>query len=313
MRCPFAVMSALSYHPRHRGGKTARAFWDFTAGWQRETGELHLAAGHWHLVELASRFPFRSVRTILSRNVAFARARQLPDGGFRGNCPEENACLVALAYARHGMLNSLLGQLRYDPVPCIRSIETPLGLKTRREALGEDDERVATRLANRVARGQRRDGSWQGLILATTAAIHDLLDCGVPGESAEVRRACDWLLAQQGPVDAALFRAASRIELTDMFHTSDPGEEADFERTRHPDWRWKRKGVQCVALLPVYQAAAAVDALCRCGLSDHDGVRRGLAALMRIRGPGGKYYTNYWCACNTARWLHARAPKFDSR
>ncbi len=309
-------MSALSYHPRRRRGKTARAFWDFTAEWQRETGELHVAAGYWHLVELASRFPFRSVRMILSRCIPLARARQIPEGGFKAGVPEENACLVALAYARHGLWKSLLSQLRYDPIPSIRSLETPLGLKARREALGEpraSDARLAQHLVDRVLRAQRRDGSWEELILATTAAIHDLLDCGVSAEAAAVRRACDWLLALQRPVDAALFPAAARLELTDMFYTARVREELDFERTRHPAWRWKKRGIKCVELLPIYQTAAAVGALCRCGFGDSDAAKSGFAALMGLRGPGGKYYTNYWCACNAPRWLRTGAPKFDSR
>ena len=39
MRCADMVMSAMSYHPQHREGDIARAYWGFVAGWQTEQEE----------------------------------------------------------------------------------------------------------------------------------------------------------------------------------------------------------------------------------------------------------------------------------
>ena len=318
MRCPDLVMSAMSYHPRHRQGKMARAYWSFVAGYQNDNGDLHRMGGQWYLIELASRFRFPYVRDILTKSIPLAVRRQRKDGGFQADYPAESACQVALAYSRHGMLKSLLVELRYDPIPLISSLETPLGVKTRRKALGQqrdDDSEVAKHLVDAIARRQMRNGSWEGLIVATVQALHDLLDCGVSPQSKAVGKACDWLLAQQRPLDKKLFPKARYIfryiDLCGMFYTDCLHEEVEFERIRHPEYRWKTAGKTCLDLLPIYQTGAALGVLCRCGLFDSEGVKRGFNDLLRIRGPRGPNYGHYWCACYVGRWIRKNVVKFD--
>jgi len=317
VRCADLVMSAMSYHPYHRRGKVARAYWSFVTGWQRDDGSLHTRGGQWHLIELASRFRFRSVREILRKSLPYAARKQRQDGGFQADCAAESACLVLLAYARHGRLGALLNALHYDPAPLAMSLHTPLGIKTRSEALGEarrEDRQRARHLSRRLLRRQRRDGSWEGLVVATAQSLHDLLDCGVMPEEPPMRRGCEWLLAQQRPLDPKLFPAAPRVPLNSMFYTERLPEEAQFEAARHPESGWQTKRqVSCVDLLPIYLTGAALAALCRCGLSDRPEVRAGFDSLLAIRGPGGRYYTDHWCACNVRRWLRRGVPKFDAQ
>jgi len=201
-------MSAMSHHPRYRAGPIARAYWRFTASWQRRDGGLRRLGGQWYLLELASRFRFRSIRQILTRSLPMAVRLQKRDGGFLPDCPAQSACQVVLAYSRHGMLEELLARLRCDPRPLIETSEDPLAVRTRREALGRHDGRLAGRLEAGLRRRQRRDSSWGGLILATAEAIHGLLDCGVRPRDEAAGKGCEWLLGQQRPIDRRLFAGA---------------------------------------------------------------------------------------------------------
>lgn len=196
MRCSDIVMSAMSYHPSHSKGRVARGYWDFVAGWQSEKGDLHHLGGQWYTLELASRFRFRSVRRILKKGLPLAARRQRQDGGFQADYPAGSACEVVLAYSRHAMLKELCRTLPHDAVPLIASSRRALAVKTRREALGASRRDLAT-LADELVAGivgrQRSDGSWDGLVVATVGAVHDLLDCGLSPQEKRVRKACQWL------------------------------------------------------------------------------------------------------------------------
>jgi hypothetical protein len=317
MRCSDAVMSAMSYHPGYRSGKTARAYWSFVAEWQSARGDLHHLGGQWVKLELASRFRFGSVRRMLTKSLPLAARRQSKDGSFQSDYPGGSACHVVLAYFRHGMLGRLLGTLRYDPRPFIGSFEHPLGIKTRREVLGAKPQELAEaagRLSAQIKKKQNRDGSWEGLIVATAGAVHDLLDCGVACEDESVQRGCEWLLSQQRPLDGALFGRAPRLDCEGMIYTARVREEVGYERCCHPEYRWKGSHKECLDLLPTYQTAAALAALCRCGFSRTRAVTRGFEYLMHIRGPGRvKNYTDHWCNCGVRRWLASGVGKFDER
>lgn len=306
-------MSAMSHHPRHCRGAIARAYWRFTASWQRSDGGLHRLAGQWYLLELASRFRFRAIREILSKSLPAAVRAQRRDGGFLPDCPARSACQVVLAYSRHGMLGELLTRLRRDPRPLIEAFEAPLAVKTCREALGGHDARLAKRLAAGIRSRQRRDGSWDGLILATAEAIHGLLDCGVRPRDRAVHEACQWLLAQQRPIDRDSFTGAPPIEVAGMFYTDRPGDEAAWGVRHHPEYRWKPPKVECLSRFAFYTTGAALAALCRCELHAHPSVMRAFRDLLRLRGPGGKYYTNHWCGCGVGRWVRTNARKFAAR
>jgi hypothetical protein len=312
MRCPDVVMSAMSHHPGHSRGKLARAYWSFTAGWQHADGGLHRLGGQWHLTELASRFRFRSVRTILTRCLPLAARAQRRGGGFQDDCLADSACLVLLAYSRHDMLNQLRAALRVDPLPLVHAQDTPLAIKTRREALAApraDDDRLAARLIESLQAQQRDDGSWDGLIQGTVQGIDDLLDCGAEPRHPAIQKACRWLLAQQRPAAPHLFPNTPPLELTGLFYTDHPEREIAFEATRHPEYRIQ-PGQSCFALFPLHQTGAALSALCRCGLFDVPEVRQGFRDLFRLRGPGHRYYTDHWCACNVARWVRTGAKGF---
>jgi len=309
MRCSDIVMSAMSYHPSHSKGRVARGYWDFVAGWQSEKGDLHHLGGQWYTLELASRFRFRSVRRILKQGLPLAARRQRQDGGFQADYPAGSACEVVLAYSRHGMLKELCGTLPHDPVPLIASSRRALAVKTRREALGASRRDLAT-LADELVAGivgrQRSDASWDGLVLATVGAVHDLLDCGLSPQEKRVRKACQWLCAQQKPLDRTVFPRAPRTRLDGMLYADQVSEEVAWEKARHPEYRWRPSGKECLDILPTYQTAAALSALCRCGLVDAPEVRRGFEYLMHIRGPGGRNYTHFWCNCAVNRWLRAK-------
>ena len=318
MNCPDIVMSAVSYHSRHRDGAVARAYWQFVADWQDHKGGLHRPGGQWYLLELASRFPFRTIRQILVNSLPLAARRQKKGGGFRPEYPGGSACETLLAYSRHEMLERLLAELRYDPLPLVAALDAPLGIKTRRLALGQprhDDCQLSERLIESIRRQQEANGSWQGLILATAAAIHDLLDCGLSAEDEVICSACEWLLAQQRRPDKELFPEAEKIptELSGMFYTGRIREETAFERRRHPEYRGKREEGTCLSKFPIYQTGTALAALCRAGITDRPEVKRGFADLFRIRGPGGKPWPYHWCGCHTGRWLRTNAPKFGRR
>lgn len=303
----------MSYHPRHRRGSIARAYWRFTAGWQRGDGGLHRLGGQWYLLELASRFRFRSIRQILTRSLPMAVRLQRRDGGFLADCPARSACQVVLAYSRHGMLEELLARLRRDPRPLIETFEAPLAVKTRREALGRHDGRLAGRLAAGIRRRQRRDGSWGGLILATAGAVRGLLDCSVRPQDEAARKGCEWLLTQQRPIDRHLFAGAPPVDVEGMFYTQRVGGEAAWGAKHHPEYRWKPPKVECLSQFAFYTTGTALAALCRCGLHARPAVVKGFRELLRLRGPGGKYYTNHWCNCGVARWVRTGAAKFAAR
>ena len=315
MRCPDLVMSAMSYHPGHRHGKIARAYWSFVAGYQKENGYLHTRNSQWYLIELASRFPFNSIEMLLSRNTNWAVRRQRRDGGFQKDASEKSACQLVLAYSRHGMLQDFLAKLRYNPVSLVESFEAPLGLRTRREALAEreDDSELSKRLIHSIARGQLRDGSWEGLIVSTAQAVHDLLDCGLLPEADPVRRACSWLMEQQRPPKSELFPNIPPVDLPGMFYTTKIQGEVDSFNDHYPEYAKTAGGKTCLTLLPIFQTGATLAALCRSGLADNPLVKRGFQDLLKIRGPGGQYYTDHWCACNAKRWIHTKKPKFNER
>lgn len=325
MRCPDLVMSAMSYHPHYRYSRIAQTYWSFVADWQRDNGDLHRMGGQWYLLELASRFNFRSIRDILTKSIPLAVRRQRKDGGFHADYPAGSACQAVLAYSRHGLVNKFLNELPCDPIPLINSLKTPLGVKTRREVFEplEDDNELSRQIVDQIACEQRRDGSWQGLIVATVQAIHDLLDCYVPPQNQAVCKACNWLLAQQQPLNPNIFPKAPPIPLAGMFYTKHPDEEVTFERSRHPEYWWKTKAVTCLELLPIFQTGAALGALCRCGLFDSNQVKKGFDDLLQIRGPGAYYvkktgrllhrnYQDHWCACNVSRWTRNNEVKFGT-
>jgi hypothetical protein len=305
----------MSHHARYRRGDIARAYWSFVAGYQKDNGYLHRRRGQWYLIELASRFPFESIRAVLSRNINWSTRRERRDGGFQKEYSATSACQVVLAYSRHGMLQDLLAKLRYDPIPLLGSVETPLGLKTRRETHmeREDDDDLSKRFIQAITERQLPDGSWEGLVISTAQAVHDLLDCGLPPESDPVRRGCHWLLEQQRSPRAELFPNTPSIDLPGMFYTFKMREELGRFDELYPEYAQAAGDKSCLALFPIMQTGAALAALCRSGLVDDSGVERGFQDLLQIRGPGGQYYTNHWCACNTKRWIHTKKPKFDGK
>jgi hypothetical protein len=316
MRCSDMVMHAMSYHPRHRGSAVARAYWAFAAEWQTERGDLHRRGGQWYKVELASRFRFPSVRRILEQSLPLAVRRQKRHGGFRDDRPAVSACQVALAYARWGLLGLLLSELRYDLRPIIQGFDAPMGLVTRHDALGApnpDDEHVAARQAEARRAEQSADGSWQGLIVATTAAIHDLLDCGIPAHDPALCRGCEWLLAQQRAVDRAVFPEAPHDTPGGAFYVDRVEQASAYVRAQHPEFGWQRDRHTCIDLLPTHQTGAALAALCRCGYADAPQVAGGFDYLLSIRGPGGANYEHYWCNCRAGRWLRAGVQPFESK
>jgi hypothetical protein len=269
----------------------------------------------WILLELASRFELPATRQILERSLPLAVKRQRRDGGFHADYAALTASQVVLAFARHGLLERLFDKLPRDPRPLIQDLETPLGLKTRREALGtlsEGDAALACRLEQSVLAQQQADGSWQGLIVATVCAIHSLLDCGLDPAHAAIDRACAWLLAQQRPLDRDLFPQAPGTELDGMFYTAQVENEFAFEKRCHPEYGWRRDRKECLDLLPTYQTGAALSALCRCGHVEVPEVRTGFECLLRVRGPGGVNYEHHWCNCHLGSWLRTGAAQFGA-
>jgi hypothetical protein len=356
MRCHDMVMHAMSYHPRHRRSKPARLFWEFVADWQAGDGGLHRRAGHWNMIELASRFDFACVRRILQKSLGYATRHQRRDGGLDAIDPSGSACRAVLAYGRQGLLKDLLSALPRDPLPLVLSAETPLGIKTRREALNEagahaaanpdsgakvlrprrrlprtgamrstdtcgvdlapvQDKALAARLARQIHRDQDRNGSWHGLITATADAIEDLLDCGVAPGDAAIRKACEWLARQQRCPDDNVFDGVPTTPPHGMFYVADlKGEFAHLAR-HHPDFP-DSGGTTCLTLLPIYQTAAAVAALCRAGQVESPAVRAGFSALLTLRGPGytrQPRYTDFWCACSARIWVDKDVVRFDKR
>jgi len=311
--CPDLVMSAMSYHTVHRNGCIARAYWSFVSNYQKENGYLHRRRGQWYLVELASRFPFPSVRGILSKNINWAIRRQQRDGGFLKEDTAASACQVVLAYSRQGMLQDLLTKLRYDPLPLVKSFETPLGLRTRRDVLEENDESLSKHLIKSISDEQLDDGSWKGLIVSTAQAIHNLLDCGLLPDARPVRRGCSWLLKQQRSPRAELFPNTPSIDLPGMFYTNNVSDEVSCFNQLYPEYAKANMDKTCLTLLPIFQTGAALAALCRSGMVDNRCVERGFQDLLQIRGPGGQYYTHHWCACQTKRWINTNKTKFDEK
>ncbi len=312
MKCPDWAMSAMSYHRRHRRGPIARAYWDFVSQWQTEKGELHRLGGQWFLLELASRFPFTSVKRILEKSLPWAAARQKKDGGFDPLYPGGSACQVILAYSRHQMLDQLMDGLRYDVRTLVRRARIPLSVKARREALADPDPKLAKSLSEKIFRRQKADGSWNQLITATAHAIHGLLDCGVSAKDKRVSRACAWLRSQQRPVDAKLFPDAPDLPVEGMFYTDRTRQEIAFERAQHPEYRWRRRKarVACMQILPTYQTGAALSALARCGHTGVVEVKKGFAYFVACRGPGGVNYTHHWCNCSVGQWLKQGVSQF---
>jgi hypothetical protein len=303
----------MSYHPVHRNGSIARVYWSFVSNYQKENGYLHRRRGQWYLVELASRFPFAPVREILLKNINWAIRRQQRDGGFQKEDSATSACQVVLAYSRHGMLQDLLSELRYDPLPLIKNLETPLGLRTRREVLEENNEGLSKRLIQSTSNKQLVDGSWGGLIVSTAQAIHDLLDCGSSPDTSSVRRGCSWLLEQQRSPRVELFPNTPSIDLPGMFYTTRMSEEVDCFNQLYPGYAKINRDKTCLTLLPIYQTGVTLSALCRSGMVDNPGVEKGFQDLLQIRGPGGEYYTHHWCACQTKRWINTNKTKFDEK
>ena len=314
MRCADMVLHAMSYHPQHRGGHVARAYWDFVAEWQTEAGSLHrVGAMQWSLLELASRFGFPSARQILECSQPLAAKRQKRDGGFHTDYAALTACQVTTAYARHGLLKRLLQELPRDPRPLVQDLDTPLGLKTRQDVLyaqRKGDTELGRRLEQGILAQQCPDGSWQGLITATAHAIHSLLDCGLGSAHPDVGRACLWLLAQQRPLDRDLFPQAPPMELDGMFFAGQTESEFAFEKRHHPEYGWRRDRQECLDLLPTYQTGAALAALCRCGHAAAPEVQRGFESLLRMRGPGGVNYEHHWCNCHLGGWVRTGVPQF---
>ena len=98
-----------------------------------------------------------------------------------------------------------------------------------------------------------------------------------------------------------------------MFYVPDLKGEWDYLAEGHPEFRHKPHGIRCLDMLPIYQTGVTLAALCRSGLAGEPAVERDFRCLMRLRGPGGPYYTSHWCACSARRWLNANAPKFDEK
>jgi hypothetical protein len=196
------------------------------------------------------------------------------------------------------------------------SLEEPLALKTRREAMGESSEEMeglSSRLIRSILREQRPDGSWEHLIVATAEAVHGLLDCDPCRHADEIELACDWLFSKLAPLEPRLFPLARRVKLDHMFYTDDIQDEINHERAHHPEYRWGRASKECLQILPIYQTCSALGALCRCGHYDDPRVGESIGEIMKIRGPGGVNYTQHWCACNVSRWQRRRVTPFGEK
>lgn len=128
------------------------------------------------------------------------------------------------------------------------------------------------------------------------------------------------MLEQHRSVDRSVFPDALRTGLPRMFYTERVQDEVRFEQGQHPEYRWEKKiRVRCLDLLPIYQTAAALSALSRCGLVESPEVEGGFDALLSLSGLGvrrdaqGPFYTDHWCACNAGRWLRGNVAKFGPR
>ncbi|MFQ5809004.1 MAG: hypothetical protein ACE5JM_05250 [Armatimonadota bacterium] len=87
-----------------------------------------------------------------------------------------------------------------SPWPFFEKRQTAAGIVARRDLFGtptKGDVAVADRLARRVWRKQRKDGSWGGSIYKTAMALEELVDLRVDPERRGVKKAVDWMLSQQ--------------------------------------------------------------------------------------------------------------------
>ena len=78
----------------------------------------------------------------------------------------------------------------------VESFEDPLAVRTLQEAMGRRDARLAGRLAAGIRRRQRRNGSWNALIVATAEALHQALTMP-PEERQERTERLRWLIEHE--------------------------------------------------------------------------------------------------------------------
>jgi hypothetical protein len=87
-----------------------------------------------------------------------------------------------------------------SPWPYFEKRQTPAAVVARRDLFGtpiKGDVALSDRLARRIWRKQRKDGSWGGSIYKTATALEQLADLRIDLERRGVKKAVDWMLSQQ--------------------------------------------------------------------------------------------------------------------
>jgi len=87
-----------------------------------------------------------------------------------------------------------------SPWPYFEKRQTVPGVVARRDLFGtvtKGDVALTERLARRIWRKQRKDGSWGGSIYKTAVALTELADLRVNPERRDVKKAVEWMLSQQ--------------------------------------------------------------------------------------------------------------------
>jgi hypothetical protein len=199
-----------------------------------------------------------------------------------------------------------------DPLQELAEDEGWVGWKTRREILGNPDPwdyAMAERMRDTVFKGQRDDGSWDGLLLPTAYGILNALALGIPGDDSRVAKAADWLLSLSQPDNRPgmwmlrpeqieqwnrTVREDPKADGFDFLQKSKSAGEVAFVRREKQQRVWPTCGRHYDGLCDsiTHGSATAAYALCRSGRHDDARVRDYANTILQMEGMFG-----YFCAC----------------
>lgn len=195
-----------------------------------------------------------------------------------------------------------VGRFRVSPVPALLKGVGRVSLLTRKEVgrkWNKANQKSAVALRADVVSEQGPSGSWQDSAVLTGFGIIRLLELGATPRSAAVKKGIEWLLSTSQPpgFPGCWMVSQEAAEAFQQWKDTHSGKARGPRTARKSEIALYDRGTELLGgtnstceIRLTCATAVALEALLRCGLSEHKRVARAINSLLNIGGPG-------WCGC----------------
>ncbi|MBP7401887.1 MAG: hypothetical protein KBA30_04665 [Clostridia bacterium] len=242
LRCTIAGLTVLMASERYGGMADA-----FFSTYSEEFAAVVRLESYY----LIRRFPPPIAAHLLDPVLPGILSRQRPDGLWRKSARITYDILSAMRRAGDPDPASRLNHPLPEAIP---GATEPYPVLIKKDILGRFDERdraAAAELASAITAEQRKDGSWEGTVTATSIRLETLLDLGEDADGAAVRRGLAFLYGQwKEELPGIHTREPYGLVGRAMFTGADRNAEFLSAQQLRPEWIPRQVCFRTLAVLP---------------------------------------------------------------